>query len=56
VCHEGWLQYQAEEREASRRMWDEFDRTRPLNDPQVPEEAPEVRLQKPETVPLARKD
>jgi hypothetical protein len=37
-------------------MWDEFDRTRPLSDPEVTEEEPEVTLEKPNTAPLAAKD
>jgi hypothetical protein len=37
-------------------MWDEFERTRPLSDPEVPEEEPEVTLEKPETTRLASRD
>jgi hypothetical protein len=56
VCHEWWFKRRAEEDEASRRMWDEFERTRPLSDPEVPEEEPEVTLEKPQTTRLASKD
>jgi hypothetical protein len=50
VCHEWWLQRRkTEEDEASRRMWDEFERTRPLTDLEVPEEEPEVTLEEPRT-------
>jgi hypothetical protein len=37
-------------------MWDEFERTRPLSDPEVTEKQPEVTLEKPETVRLAAND
>jgi hypothetical protein len=37
-------------------MWDEFERTRPLSDPEVTEEESEVTLETPETVRLAGKD
>jgi hypothetical protein len=56
MCNEWWYQRRAKEREASRRMWEEFDRTRPLTDPEVTEEEPEVILEKPETERLAAKD
>jgi hypothetical protein len=46
MCHEWWLQRRSEEREASHRMWDEFERTRPLSDPEVTEEEPDVTLEK----------
>jgi hypothetical protein len=56
MCEEWWFRRRAQEAEASRRMWDEFERTRPLSDPEVTEEQPEVTLEKPETVPLAAND
>jgi hypothetical protein len=56
MCHEWWQRRRFEEREASCRMWDEFERTRPLSDPDVTEEEPEVTLEKAETAPLAAKD
>jgi hypothetical protein len=37
-------------------MWDEFERTGPLSDPEVTEEQPEVTLETPETVRLAAKE
>jgi hypothetical protein len=45
MCHEWWMRRRYEERESSRRMWDEFERTRPLSDPEVTEEEPEVILE-----------
>lgn len=52
MCDEWWFQRRAEEREASRRLWEEFERTRPLSDREVTEEEPEVTLDKPETTRL----
>lgn len=52
VCDEWWFQRRAEEREASRRLWEEFEQTRPLSDPEVTEEEPEVTPEKPETTRL----
>ena len=46
MCHERWLRRRYEEREESRQMWDEFEQTRPLSDPEVTEEEPEVTLEK----------
>lgn len=51
MCHEWWLRRRWEEREESRRMWDEFEHTRPLSDPEVTEAEPEVTLEKPQPVP-----
>jgi hypothetical protein len=53
VCHEWWFKRRAEEDEASRRMWAEFERTRPLSASEVTEDEPEVTLEKPETARLA---
>lgn len=57
MCHERWLfKRRSKDEEASRRMWDEFERTRPLSDPDVTEEEPEVTLEESETTRLATKD
>jgi hypothetical protein len=56
MCHEWWQRRRFEEREASRRMWDEFERTRPLSDPEVTEEEPEVTLETQEKARLAAED
>jgi hypothetical protein len=37
-------------------MWEEFERTRPLSDLELPEEEREVTLEEPETRRLATKD
>ena len=57
VCEEWWFRRRAEEAEASRRMWDDFERTRPLSAPEITEDPePEVILEKPGTARLAAKD
>jgi hypothetical protein len=57
MCHEWWQRRRFEEREASRRMWDEFERTQPLSDPDASEdEESSITLDKPETAPLASND
>jgi hypothetical protein len=43
MCHERWLQHRSEEREASRRLWDEFERTWPLRDLEVTGKRPRSR-------------
>jgi hypothetical protein len=42
-----------EEREASRELWDEFEQTRPLSDPEPADEEAEITLEhsEPEPVP-----
>jgi hypothetical protein len=57
VCHDWWYKRQAEEAEASRRMWDEFDRTHPLRDPAVTEDdEPAVILEKTEPARLGAQE
>src|SRR5947209_1389906 len=56
MCHEWWLRRRDEEREASRRMWDEFDRTQPLSEAEVTAEEAELRLEQQAPTPLAAKD
>jgi hypothetical protein len=56
VCHESWFHRPDEEREASRRMWEEFERTRPLSDLERTEKEHDVILEEPETPRLATKD
>ena len=55
MCHERWQRRRSEEREASRRMWDEFERTQPLSDPEVSEEEPPVTLEEPDAAPSPAK-
>ncbi len=56
MCHEWWLRRKFEEREASRRMWDEFERARPLSERDATEEDPEVTLETAGPAPLATHD
>ena len=56
MCHESWFHRRNEEREASRRMWEDFERTSPLSDPEPADEEREVILEEPETPRLATKD
>jgi hypothetical protein len=53
MCHERWLRRRAEEREASRRLWDEFEQTRPLSGPEVNDEDVEATLETGEPEPVA---
>ena len=52
MCHEWWSRRMHEEHEADRELWDEFERTTPLNDPQPVDEEAEIRLERPEAEPL----
>src|SRR5206468_1960561 len=44
MCHEWWVRRRADETEQNRWLWDEFERTRPLAEPDVTKE-PEVTLE-----------
>jgi hypothetical protein len=49
MCHESWWwRHRYEEREASRELWDEFEQTLPLSDPEPAEPETEVTLEDPE--------
>lgn len=49
MCHESWWWRQRyEEREESRKLWDEFEQTRPLSDSDAADEEPEVTLERPD--------
>ena len=53
MCHE-WLWRQLyEKREAGRELWDEFERTAPLSDPEPADEEAEITLERSEAQPLA---
>jgi hypothetical protein len=41
-----------EEREASRELWEEFEQTRPLSEPELADEETEVTLERREPTPL----
>ena len=53
MCHERWWRRMYEQQEASRGLWDEFEQTRPLSDPEESEEQVEVSLERPEPEPVA---
>jgi hypothetical protein len=53
MCHERWLRRSFEERDESRRLWDDFEQTRPLSEPEVTEQEPEVTLEQRDPAPLA---
>lgn len=53
MCNEWWMRRRGEQAEEARRMWDEFERTRPVSEPQVSEDEPEVRLDEREEQPAA---
>jgi hypothetical protein len=54
MCHSKWLRRRDEERDASRELWDEFEQTRPLSDPEpADDEEPEVALEHPDSRPVA---
>lgn len=53
MCHDEWFWRRFEEREASRRLWEEFEQTRPLSGPEPTEEETEVTLEHPEPRPVA---
>jgi hypothetical protein len=52
MCHDWWWRRLQEEREASRELWDEFERTRPLSGPEPNREDAEVTLEQPEPKPV----
>ena len=63
MCEEWWQWLEErevsrrtrEERAVSRRMWDEFERTEPLSDPEDGEVESQVTLGTPESAPVAAK-
>lgn len=38
MCEEWWMWRRRHEAEEARRLWDEFDRTRPVSEPERPDE------------------
>lgn len=53
MCHEWLWRRFYEEREADRELWDEFERTVPLSDPEPADEKAEITLEHPEPEPVA---
>jgi hypothetical protein len=46
MCHERWMRRRSEEAEEGRRLWEEFERTWPVAEPDVRTEEPEVTLER----------
>jgi hypothetical protein len=54
MCHESWWwRRRYEEREASRELWDEFEQTRRVSDPEPAYEEPELTLERSQPEPVA---
>ena len=53
MCHDWWLKRRFEEGEASRELWDEFEQTRPLTEPEPTDEETEITLERREPTPLS---
>ena len=51
MCHDWWYRRMYDEREASRKLWDEFEQTQPLSDPEATDEEAEIRLEQPNAEP-----
>lgn len=45
MCHDWWRSRAYPEREAGRKLWDEFERSRPLSEPEPEDEDAEVTLE-----------
>jgi hypothetical protein len=52
MCHDWWLKRRFEEGEDSRELWEEFERTPPLTEPEPTGEEAEVTLERPESTQL----
>jgi len=50
MCHEWWMRRRFEEAEEGRGLWEDFERTRPVGEPEVTVEEPEVTLEEREAV------
>jgi hypothetical protein len=53
MCHEWWMRRRGDETEENRRLWDEFERMRPVSEPDVTVEEPEVTLEERARTPTA---
>jgi hypothetical protein len=52
MCHEWWTRRRFEEAEEGRRLWEDFERTPPVDEPEVTVDEPEVTLQEREAAPV----
>jgi hypothetical protein len=44
MCNERWMRRWTDESREGRRLWDEFERTSPVTQPEVPVDEPEIKL------------
>jgi hypothetical protein len=51
MCNERWMRRFTDESRESRRLWDEFERTSPSLQPEVPVDEPELKLEEGEETP-----
>jgi hypothetical protein len=55
MCHEQlWREWRARRAEESREIWLDFERTRPADEPVVPDERPDLTRLEAEAVPSER--
>jgi hypothetical protein len=55
MCHDWWQWRMWAEREAGREVWDEFERTTPIAEPDAPGEEVEITLEQPEPETVSAK-
>jgi hypothetical protein len=53
MCHEWWMRRRFHEAEEASGLWDDFERTRPADEPDVTVEEPEITLEQREATPAA---
>jgi hypothetical protein len=55
MCNERWMRRWTDESREGRRLWDEFERTSPVTQPEVPVDEPEIKLEGREETPAVVK-
>jgi hypothetical protein len=53
MCHDWWQRRYHEERESSRELWEEFERTTPISDRQESDEQTPITLERREQAEVA---
>jgi hypothetical protein len=51
MCNERWMRRWTDESREGRRLWDEFERTSPGTQPEMPADEPEIKLEEREETP-----
>jgi hypothetical protein len=46
MCHDWWMRRRVEEMQETRWLWDEFERTPPVSEPDVTADEPNVSLER----------